>query len=83
MQPQERIIVALDVPSKDEALQVVADLDGLISFFKVGLELLMAGGLEDLLRVLVKEKQVFVDLKLPMTSPQRQERSSGRLRPSG
>jgi orotidine-5'-phosphate decarboxylase len=63
--PQDRIIVALDVPTHAEAMKLVDELDGLITFYKVGLELLMAGGLETLLRRLVQEKQVFVDLKLP------------------
>ncbi len=65
MKPQDRIIVALDVPTHADARKLVDDLDGLVSFYKVGLELLMAGGLSDLLRTLVKENQVFVDLKLP------------------
>lgn len=65
MTPQERIIVALDVPTPDDALRLVEELDGLVSFYKVGLELLMSGSLDGLLRQLVKEKQVFVDLKLP------------------
>jgi orotidine-5'-phosphate decarboxylase len=63
--PQDRIIVALDVSTHAEAMKLVDELDGLITFYKVGLELLMAGGLETLLRRLVQEKQVFVDLKLP------------------
>ncbi|HKY36917.1 MAG TPA: orotidine-5'-phosphate decarboxylase [Polyangiaceae bacterium] len=68
--PSERVIVALDVPSKDEALRIVDELDGVISFFKVGLELLMSGGMEDLLRKLVVGKKVFVDLKLPSDIPE-------------
>lgn len=68
--PKDRIIVALDVPTKDEALKLVDDLDGLISFYKIGLELLMSGGMEDLLRRLVVGKQVFVDLKLPGDIPE-------------
>jgi orotidine-5'-phosphate decarboxylase len=70
MKAQEKLIVALDVPTADEALKLVDQLDGVVSFFKVGLELLMAGGLENLLHVLVKDKQVFVDLKLPDDIPE-------------
>lgn len=69
LRPEERLIVALDVPTSQEAVELVNELEGIVSFFKVGLELLMAGGLEDLLRRLVKEKQVFVDLKLPDDIP--------------
>src|SRR5262245_1086049 len=60
---KDRIIVALDVPTVDEALASVERLDN-ISFFKVGLQLFMTGGLPDLLRAL-RAKRVFVDLKLP------------------
>ena len=60
---KDRIIVALDVPTVDEALASVERLDN-ISFFKVGLQLFMTGGLPDLLHAL-RTKRVFVDLKLP------------------
>ena len=60
---KDRIIVALDVPTIDEALASVERLDN-ISFFKVGLQLFMTGGLPDLLQAL-RTKRVFVDLKLP------------------
>ncbi len=62
---RERLIVALDVPGKEEALAIVRELDGLVTFYKVGLELLMRGGVEDLIRELTRDKQVFLDLKLP------------------
>jgi orotidine-5'-phosphate decarboxylase len=77
VRPQERIIVALDVPSMDEALELVEQLDGLISFYKIGLELLMSGGMERLLRQLVKGKKVFVDLKLPNDIPETVRRVVG------
>jgi orotidine-5'-phosphate decarboxylase len=67
--PAERIIVALDVPTPDEARRLVDDLEGLVSFYKVGLELLVAGGVGDLMRDLARDKQVFVDLKLPDDIP--------------
>jgi orotidine-5'-phosphate decarboxylase len=60
---RERLIVALDVASIDDALRAVERLDN-VSFFKVGLQLFMTGGLPDLLRSL-RHKHVFVDLKLP------------------
>jgi orotidine-5'-phosphate decarboxylase len=60
---KDRLIVALDVPSVDEALRVVERLDE-ISFFKVGLQLFLTGGLPTLLEQL-RGKRVFVDLKLP------------------
>jgi orotidine-5'-phosphate decarboxylase len=60
---KDRLIVALDVPSVGEALAVVERLDN-ISFFKIGLQLFMTGGLPNLLQAL-RHKRVFVDLKLP------------------
>jgi orotidine-5'-phosphate decarboxylase len=68
--PEERIIVALDVPTAREALSLVEELHGLVSFYKVGLELLLAGGLENLLVRLARESKVFVDLKLPNDIPE-------------
>jgi orotidine-5'-phosphate decarboxylase len=59
----DRLIVALDVPSVEAALRAVEQLDN-VSFFKVGLQLFMTGGLPTLLQSL-RAKRVFVDLKLP------------------
>ena len=71
MSPQDRLIVALDVPSVDDAMRFVDELDGLVNFYKVGLQLLMTGGFERLLRQLVQgKKRVFVDLKLPNDIPE-------------
>src|SRR5215210_6591283 len=59
----DRLIVALDVPTVDEALRAVDLLDN-VSFFKVGLQLFMTGGMSALLQSL-RGKRVFVDLKVP------------------
>lgn len=60
----KRLIVGLDLPSIAEAEQAVHDLDGLVSFYKIGYRLVFAGGLE-LARDLVADgKQVFLDMKL-------------------
>jgi orotidine-5'-phosphate decarboxylase len=60
---KDRLIVALDVSTVDEALAIVEQLDN-VSFFKVGLQLFITGGLPTLLQAL-RQKQVFVDLKVP------------------
>lgn len=61
---KDRLIVALDTPSIEEAQRLVAHLDETVSFYKVGLELLFAGGL-DLARALKSNgKRVFLDMKL-------------------
>ena len=59
----DRLIVALDVPTADEALQAVETLDN-VTFFKIGLQLFITGDLSRLLQQL-RGKHIFVDLKLP------------------
>lgn len=62
---RERLIVALDVDGKDEALAVVDRLGDAVWFYKLGLQLFMSGEYYELLEELVaREKKVFVDLKL-------------------
>ncbi len=70
LQPEERLIVALDVPTPSEALDIVRSLEGLVSFYKVGLELLMSGAVDALLRELAANHRIFVDLKLPNDIPE-------------
>jgi len=61
---KDRLIVALDMPTLEEAERLVATLNGTVNFYKVGLELLFSGGLE-LARALKAEgKRVFLDMKL-------------------
>jgi orotidine-5'-phosphate decarboxylase len=59
----ERIIFALDVPSPDEAKQWVGKLDGDIKFFKVGLELFLAGWWDIVDFIIDRGNQVMLDLK--------------------
>jgi orotidine-5'-phosphate decarboxylase len=60
----DRLIVALDMPTLEEAQRLVARLGDSVTFYKVGLELLFAGGL-DLARALKADgKRVFLDMKL-------------------
>ncbi|MES0874830.1 orotidine-5'-phosphate decarboxylase [Sinimarinibacterium thermocellulolyticum] len=61
---QERLIVALDVPTADAARAQVHTLGDAVRFYKIGLELSMASGFFELLDWLKAErKKVFVDLK--------------------
>lgn len=61
----DRLIVALDVPSIQEASRLVDVLDGTVSFFKIGLWLAFAEGVDDLLRRLIRDgKKVFLDAKM-------------------
>jgi orotidine-5'-phosphate decarboxylase len=77
VKPQDRLIVALDVPTGADALRMVDELHGLVSFYKVGLELLMAGEMGALLRALTAGHKVFVDLKLPNDIPETVRRVVG------
>ena len=62
--PADRLIVALDVAEAESAKALVRQLGDSVNFYKIGLELFMAGGYFELLDWLVKqEKKVFVDLK--------------------
>lgn len=59
-----RLIVGLDVPDVAAARAVIRDLDGTVSFFKIGYQLAFAGGL-DLARELVRDGlEIFLDMKL-------------------
>jgi len=60
----EKIIVALDVATKKEALALVEQLREQISFFKIGLQLYTAEGPGIVRVVLATGAKVFLDLKL-------------------
>ncbi|MGI8725684.1 MAG: orotidine-5'-phosphate decarboxylase [Methyloceanibacter sp.] len=61
---KDRLIVALDVPSVDEATSLVAKLGDSVSGLKIGLELLFAGGF-NLVRALGDQgHDIFLDAKL-------------------
>ena len=62
---RDRLIFALDVPEVDQAKHLVNELSDSVSFYKIGMELMMTGQYFDLLGWLInKDKKVFVDLKL-------------------
>jgi orotidine-5'-phosphate decarboxylase len=64
LDPRERLILALDVPSVAAAEAMVARLGESVSFYKIGYQLAFAGGI-DLARALAGAgKQIFLDLKL-------------------
>jgi orotidine-5'-phosphate decarboxylase len=64
MTSKDRIIVALDVPHVDEARALIKTLGDSVGVYKIGLELIFAGGLA-LAEELVKGgRRVFLDAKL-------------------
>src|SRR6266853_4922746 len=64
MAESDKIIVALDVPTKVAALDLVEQLRDEISFFKIGLQLYTAEGPEIVRAVLSTGVKVWLDLKL-------------------
>ena len=63
--PASRLIVALDVPGREQAEQLAGLLGDQVSFYKIGLELFAAGEGAALARALAAAgKRVFVDLKI-------------------
>jgi len=79
----ERLIVALDVPTPQEARALVERLGDAARFYKVGLELFMAGGYFELLEWLVRRgNKVFVDLKF-FDVPETVRRAVANLRGRG
>src|SRR5690606_17750015 len=61
---RQRLIVGLDVATVAEAEQVVRDLDGVVSFYKVGYQLAFAGGLDFARELAAGGTKVFLDMKL-------------------
>jgi len=78
----ERLIVALDFPTRQRAQALVEQLGDAVSFYKVGLELFMDGGCFDFIDWLRdRDKSVFVDLKffdVPATVGRAVHRLNGR-----
>jgi orotidine-5'-phosphate decarboxylase len=63
--PDDRLIVALDVPNALEGLRLAEELGDAVSFYKIGLGMLTGGGLA-LANELKQEhgKRIFLDMKL-------------------
>lgn len=60
----EKLIVALDLPSKKQALKLVQKLGDTVSFYKIGLALIPIGGFALAKELKQSGKKVFLDLKL-------------------
>jgi orotidine-5'-phosphate decarboxylase len=64
LDPRERLIVALDVPTVGEAEDMVRRLDSSVVFYKIGYQLGFAGGLAFAEHLAGDGLKVFVDMKL-------------------
>jgi orotidine-5'-phosphate decarboxylase len=59
----ERIIFALDVPSHEEAVSLINQLESEIRFFKVGLQLFLSSGFKTVDELVQRGCKVMLDLK--------------------
>jgi len=64
VEPRERLIFALDVPSADEAKRLLDRVGDAVGFVKIGLELFTAAGPDIVRWAVAQDKRVFLDLKL-------------------
>ena len=64
MTADPRLIVALDLPTADDARALVGRIGGAASFYKVGLQLLATDGMTLARELKAEGKQVFLDWKL-------------------
>ena len=62
--PSDKLIVALDTPSLDIVKKLLKELEGIVSFYKIGFELFTAHGWEAVALVKKHGGRVFLDLKL-------------------
>lgn len=64
---KDRLIVALDVPLHEKAIELVKQLDNVL-FFKIGLELILAGNILELMKEVQQTRSghggIFLDLKV-------------------
>lgn len=61
---KDRLIVGLDVPTLAEAERAVAELGDSVNFYKIGYQLVFAGGLGFAAELAQAGKKVFLDMKL-------------------
>ncbi|MEW6632505.1 MAG: orotidine-5'-phosphate decarboxylase [Pseudomonadota bacterium] len=61
---RDRLIVGLDLPTLKDAERAVRELDGTVSFYKIGYQLAFAGGLDFARELASGGAKVFLDMKL-------------------
>jgi orotidine-5'-phosphate decarboxylase len=76
------IIVALDVESARDARALVARLGDRVGFYKVGMELYAAAGMEFVRALLAQGKDVFLDMKF-YDIPETVKRATARVAQTG
>lgn len=78
MTARDRLIVALDVPRADDARALVDRIGDAASFYKIGLELLYAGGADLARELIAAGNKVFLDAKL-LDIPNTVERATANI----
>ena len=64
MAGKDRLIVGLDVPNVSEASEIVKKLGSSVAYYKIGYQLVFAGGLEFARELARDGKKIFLDMKL-------------------
>ncbi|HET8797390.1 MAG TPA: orotidine-5'-phosphate decarboxylase [Thermoanaerobaculia bacterium] len=64
MQPADRLVVALDLSSRDEILRVADELYGVAGVLKIGLQAFIANGPSLVREIAARGQKVFLDLKI-------------------
>lgn len=64
MQPHDRLVIAVDVSSRDEILRLVDSLRGTVGVFKIGLQAFIANGPSIVREIVGSGERVFLDLKI-------------------
>jgi len=64
MDTKNPLIIALDADSAEQALKLIAEIGPAADFYKIGMELYAAGGMDLVKQVSAFGKKVFLDLKL-------------------
>src|ERR1700758_5147058 len=62
--PKDRLIVSLDLPALEPAEALIARLGDSVTFYKIGYQLVYAGGLTLAQKLRAAGKKVFIDVKL-------------------
>jgi len=63
MKPEDRLIIALDLPSVEDAEKAIASIGDAGAFYKIGYQLMPIGGLQLAERLTAAGKKVFLDFK--------------------
>ena len=64
LNPRDRLIVALDLPSIRDAERLIERLDDSVTFYKIGYQLAFERGLQLAAGLAAARKNVFLDMKL-------------------